>query len=110
MNKKIKSKKLDECFHEIPIMKPKKHIKTKKIDVSKKLQDLNFVSKAFFQALMENDVDAALDIIDGYLLAMDKADLSKKGDIAPSTLYHALSKGANPTLKTVAKLLYASRN
>jgi len=44
----------------MPIVILKKTIKTKKFDPAKKLRDPNFVAKAFFQALQDNHIDAAL--------------------------------------------------
>lgn len=108
MSRRSRSKKREICFDEAPIMKVKKNIKTKSFDPGKKLRNPNFVAKLFFQSLLENDIEAALDVLEGYILATGKADIAKQGKIAPSTVYHALSKGSNPTLKTVAKLLHAS--
>jgi len=107
MNKSSKSKKHGKCFSDFPIVKKRKGLKTKRYDPAKKLRDPKFVAEAFFQALSENDVEAALDALEGYLMATGKATLSKEGNIAPSTVYNALSEGANPTLKTVARLLHA---
>lgn len=93
---------------DMPILTSKRGVKTKKFDPSKKLRDPNFVAKAFFQALLDNDVDAALDAISGYLMAIRKTEIAKEGGMATSTVYYALSRGANPTLRTLAKLLHAT--
>jgi DNA-binding phage protein len=66
------------------------------------------VATAFFEALQDDDVEGALEILEGYLITRKKADLAKKGKIAISTLYHSLSRNANPTLRTVAKILHAA--
>jgi len=108
MSRISRSKKPDLCLDDMPIVTPKKWIKTKKFDPAKKLRDPNFVAKAFFQALQDNDIDAALDILDGYLMATGKGEIARQGNIPSSTVYHALSHGSNPTLRTVAKLLHAS--
>lgn len=108
MSKKSKSKKHAICLSEMTIRTPKKGVKTKRFDASKKLRNPNFVAKAFFQALRDNDVEAALDTISGYLMAISKAEIAKKGEMATSTVYYALSRGANPTLRTLAKLLHAT--
>ncbi|MCH9627191.1 MAG: hypothetical protein S4CHLAM2_08260 [Chlamydiales bacterium] len=108
MNKTSKSKKRGLCLSDMPIRTPKKGVKTRKFDPAKKLRDPNFVAKAFFQALLDNDTDAALDAIEGYLMATGKGEIAKEGNIATSTIYHALAQGANPTLRTVARLLHAA--
>ena len=63
---------------------------------------------AFFEALADNDTEAALDAIEGYLLAVGKPELAKRANLSPSTVYHALSRGANPTLKTIARIVHAA--
>ena len=108
MNKKSKSKKRSLCFDDMPIVATRKKLKKKKFDPAKKLRDSNFVAKVFFQALAENDIDAALEVLNGYLMAIGKSEIARQGSIASSTVYHALSYGSNPTLKTVAKLLSAA--
>ena len=92
MNKISKSKKRALCLHDMPIILPRKNVKTKKFDSAKKLRDPNFIAKAFFQALQENDTDAALEILDGYLMATGKMEIAKQANIPSSTVYNALSQ------------------
>lgn len=108
MLKKKTSKKQDLCLDDLPIVSPRKGLKTKKFNPKDRLSDPEFVAIAFFQALADNDTEAALDALDGYLLAVGKPELAKRADLPPSTIYHALSKGANPTLKTLARLIHAA--
>lgn len=61
----------------MPIVTPKKSLKTKSFDPARKLRDPSFVAKAFFQALQDNDTAAALDILDGYLLATGKSEIAR---------------------------------
>jgi probable addiction module antidote protein len=91
-----------------PSVTLKKGIKSKKFNPSEKLNDYNLVATAFFEALQDEDVEAALEILEGYLITKKKSELSRKGKIPSSTVYHSLSKKANPTLKTVAKILHAA--
>ncbi len=107
MTKKKTLKKREECFNDIPIVKPSKQVKVKKFDPEEKLRDKNFVAQALFDALSEGDEEAALEIINAYVQAMKKTEIAKHEKMATSTVYHALSPKANPTLKTVAKLLHA---
>jgi len=41
-------------------------------------------------------------------MATGKGEIARQGNIPSSTVYHALSHGSNPTLRTVAKLLHTS--
>ena len=108
MHKKKKSKNPDFCLKEYPSISLKKGIKAKKFNPADKLSDFNLVASAFFEALQDDDVEGALEILEGYLMTKKKSDPSRKGKIATSTIYHSLSKKANPTLKTVAKILHAA--
>jgi len=96
MRKKKTSKKRDFCLKDYPAIRLKKGIKTKKFSPSEKLNDFNLVATAFFEALQEDDVESALDILEGYIMTKKKHDT------------HSFSKSANPTLKTVAKILHAA--
>jgi len=108
MAKKRTSERQAGCLDEMPIVSPKKGLKTKKFDPKERICDPEFVALAFFQALAENDTEAALDALNGYLLAIGKPELAKRADLPPSTIYHALAKGANPTLKTLARIIHAA--
>ncbi len=80
----------------------------RKFDPRERLSDPTFVALAFFQALIENDTEAALDALEGYLLVRGKPEIAKKSGLSLSTMYHAFSKGANPTLKTLARIIHAA--
>jgi probable addiction module antidote protein len=108
MHKKKRSKKRNFCLKDYPSISLKKGAKIKKFDAGEKLRDFDVVASAFFEALQDDDVECALEILEGYLMTKKKSDLSKRGKIASSTLYQSLSKKANPTLKTVARILHAA--
>ncbi len=78
----------------------KKGVKLKRFNAAEKLSDFSLVATAFFEALEDEDVEEALEILEGYLLTKRKA--------SPSTVHQSLSRKVNPTLKTVAKLLHAA--
>lgn len=108
MRKKKKSRKQDFCLKDYPSTPFKRGAKIHKFNPNERLNDYSLVATAFFEALQDDDVEGALEILEGYLIAKRKSELAKKGRIAISTLYHSLSKKANPTLKTVAKILHAA--
>lgn len=108
MTKKKTSHRQEECFEDIPIVTPSKKIKVKRFDPESKLRDRDFVAKALFEALSDGDEEAALEIIIAYVHAVKKTEIAKHEEMATSTVYHALSKNGNPTLKTVAKVLHAA--
>ena len=59
------------------------------------------------ECLQNNDPEGAMEMIAIYLDALNKAKLRKQTHLAKSTMYSAL-KHRNPTIKTLAKIMYAS--
>lgn len=108
MHRKKRSKKRGFCLKDYPSVTLKKGAKSHRFDPGEKLRDFTLVASAFFEALQDDDVEGALEILEGYLMTKKKSELSRKGNIATSTVYQSLSKKANPTLKTVAKILHAA--
>ena len=64
----------------------RKGVKLKKFDSKKELSDFTCVATAFFQALQDDDVASALEILEGYLMTVKKSDISKKSKIPSSTM------------------------
>lgn len=60
------------------------------------------------ECLIDNDVDGVIDAIRTFIDAQNKLQMSKSQSMARSTIYDALKPGANPTIKTLAKLLHAT--
>lgn len=82
----------------------KKGAKVRRYKPYQALADEGFVAQAIWDCLRNNEPEEIVDIIKGHLLAVNKLQACKEGDLARSTLYHAL-KGKNPTLKTLAKVI-----
>ena len=74
---------------------------------TERLLDKNFIGAAILECLSNNDPEGVMEIIEIYLDTLNKTQTSKKARLARSTMYHSL-KGRNPTVKTLAKLVYAS--
>ena len=49
-----------------------------------------------------------MDAIRSFIDSQNKLQMSKTHKMARSTIYDALKPGANPTMKTLAKLLHAT--
>ena len=79
----------------------------KQIHPEKTLLDEKRVATAILECLKDNDTEALMDIIDGYLSALNRSKFSKEKNIPRSTIYHSLRKG-NPTIKTLAKIVHAA--
>ncbi|MFN4174186.1 MAG: DNA-binding protein, partial [Parachlamydiaceae bacterium] len=68
------------------------------------LLDEDFISKAIWECLKNNDPEGVVEMIQIYLNAKNKAQVAEHSHLARSTMYNAL-KGRNPTVKTLAKLI-----
>lgn len=73
----------------------------------KQLVDTQQTALAMLECLQNNDPDGAMEMISIYLEALNKAKLQKEADLPKSTMYSAL-KHKNPTIKTLAKIMYSS--
>ncbi len=66
----------------------------------------DFISRAVWECLKNNDPEGVMEVIAAHLEAVNKTQLAKKVSMARSTLYHSL-RGKNPTVTTLAKLIHA---
>jgi DNA-binding phage protein len=73
----------------------------------KTLLDEKLVGEAILECLKENDTEALMEILEGYLSALNKSQFSKDSKIPRRTLYHTF-KRKNPTIKTLAKIVHAA--
>lgn len=79
----------------------------KKSNVLKELSNPNQTAAAVFECLINNDSEGAMEMIILYLEALNKTKMRKTINLHKSTMYSAL-KHRNPTLKTLAKIMYAT--
>lgn len=70
------------------------------------LIDPQMTALAILESLQNNDPEGVMEIIAIYLEAVNKAKLRQEVNLARSTLYSTL-KHRNPTIKTLAKIMYA---
>ncbi|WP_042280534.1 hypothetical protein [Candidatus Protochlamydia sp. R18] len=64
------------------------------------------IGNAIMECLMENDPEGVIEVISIYLRALNKEKFRKKAEIGKSTYYY-LMKSKNPTIKTLAKIVYS---
>jgi DNA-binding phage protein len=70
----------------------------------KTLMDEKLVSEGILQCLKENNTEALIEIIEGYLSILNRSKFSRESKVPRRTIYHAL-KNKNPTIKTLAKIV-----
>ncbi len=79
----------------------------KEYDPVKNLLNINKMGVAIMQCFIENDPDGVLEIIEGYLYALNKTQFLKEAKVPRSTAYNFFRR-RNPTIKTLAKIIHAS--
>lgn len=73
------------------------------------LLDPDLIGSAIMQCLIENDPEGVMEIIEDHLYALNKSKFLREADVPRSTMYQLL-KRKNPTIKTLAKIMYATHH
>lgn len=73
---------------------------------SEYLTNTDNIGKAIIECLENNDPEGVMEVISIYLEAVNKTKISKDKSLHRQTMYSAL-KHRNPTVKTLAKLMYS---
>lgn len=76
------------------------------MDPTKIMLDKTFLIAALLQCFKDNDVDAFIEILDGYITALNKSKFAQKADISRSTLYVMLHGKKNPTLRVLTQCIH----
>ena len=79
----------------------------KEYDPLVNLLNTDRMGAAIMECLLDNDTEGVLEIIEGYLYAVNRTQFLKEAQIPRSTLYNFF-KRRNPTIKTLAKIIHAS--
>jgi DNA-binding phage protein len=79
------------------------------VDPIANLLDPNLIGSAIMQCLIENDPEGVMEIIKDHLYALNKSKFLREADVPRSTMYQLL-KRKNPTIKTLAKIMYATHH
>jgi predicted transcriptional regulator len=76
---------------------------------TEKLRDIKLIGAAIMECLIDNDPKGAMEAIETHLEAMNKSAFLKEAGVPRSTMYK-LFKTKNPTIKTLAKIIYAAHH
>lgn len=107
MTKRMTSKKRGFSLSDTPIRSLKTGAKVRKISSARRLKDQELVFKAFWQCLVEQDIESFKEILRAHLDAVNKGQLAKKSKTSRRTLHRILSPEGNPTLKNISSVLHA---
>lgn len=78
--------------------------KVKRIHPTKELADADQTARAVFECLINNDPQGAMEMIEIYLEAVNKATLMREAKLPKSTMYSTF-RHRNPTIRTLAKIM-----
>ena len=107
MPTKVTSKKRELSLSDIPIRRLKAGAATVKTSSAKRLQDQELVFRAFWQCLIDKDIESFKEILRGHLDAVNKGSLAKRSKTSRRTLHRILSPEGNPTLKSISNVIHA---
>lgn len=106
MPKKKISKKQESSFKDIKELKYKNKEGITSFSPKDYLRDKEYIKKALFECIVENDMDSFKEILSAHLDVVNKEELAKKAGISKRTLFRMLSPEGNPTLENVSKLIH----
>jgi DNA-binding phage protein len=86
-----------------------KDVSVIEVDPIGNLLDPALIGSAIMQCLIENDPEGVMEIIKDHLYALNKSKFLREADVPRSTMYQLL-KRKNPTIKTLAKIMYATHH
>lgn len=78
--------------------------KVKRLHPTQELANPDQTAKAVFECLINNDPQGAVEMIEMYLEAVNKASLLRETKLPKSTMYSSF-KHRNPTIRTLAKIM-----
>ena len=107
MPRKMTSKKREFSLSDTPVRRLNPKAKVTRVSSSSRLKDQELVFQAFWQCLVEQDIESFKEILRGHLEAVNKGQLAKKSKTSRRTLYRILSPQGNPTLKNISNLIHA---
>ena len=105
MSKRKTSKKQETSFDDMPKIKLKKGVRLKKFNVTSKMKNKEYISKALWECLVASDIDGFKEILKTHVELINKEELVKITGISRRTLFRMLSEKGNPTLENISKLI-----
>lgn len=105
MTKKKTSLDPKKCFAKSKV-KVRKDAEILDHDPDKNLLDEDFIARAFWAYLRDEDSEGAMGVIIKYIEMKDKVKLSEETGLSRQTIYNSLT-GKNPKITTLAKLIHA---
>ncbi len=106
MRKAKISKKREFSFKNMPSFEPRNRSEVKLYSAAEKMKNKDYVSKALWQCLINNDINSFKEILRTHLEIANKEEFANKSGIPQRTLFRILSPEGNPTLETLGKIIH----
>ena len=74
-------------------------------DPSAIFKNHNEIKQALFEALMDGDKEAFVDILSGYVRAHNILEVCRRTGLSRTVVYEAISEDGNPSLDTLCKIM-----
>jgi probable addiction module antidote protein len=107
MHRKKTLKKRGFSFKNIPAKELKKSTAVIEHNPTSRLKNKRYVAQALIECLREGDSEAFKEILRSHLDVINKSKFAEKTKISERTLYRMVSKGGNPTLENIARVVHA---
>ena len=101
------SRKREFSLSDTPIRKLKAGARVRNVSSANRLRDEELIFRAFWQCLVEQDIQSFKDILRTHLEAVNKQQFAKVSKTSKRTLHRLLSPKGNPTLKNISNVIHA---
>ena len=68
------------------------------------------IKQALFEALMDGDREAFVDILSGYVRAHNISEVCRRTGLSRTVVYEAIADNGNPSLDTLCKIMTSFKN
>lgn len=80
-------------------------VKLLKHDPSEIFKKHKQIKQALFEALVDGDKEAFVEILSGYVRAHNILEVCRRTKLSRTVVYEAISEGGNPSLDTLCKIM-----
>ena len=107
MGRKKISRRQGFSFNDIPRRSLRPGAKASPGDSAGRLKDRDLIFEAFWQSLIDRDIDSFKEILRNHLEAVNKRAFARRSKTSRRTLHRILAPGGNPTLKSISNIIHA---
>lgn len=107
MTKRMTLREREFSLSDTPVRSLKVGARVKRVRAASRLKDEELVFRAFWQCLVEKDLESFKEILRSHLEATNKKEFAKLSKTSRRTLHRILSPAGNPTLRNISNVIHA---